>query len=79
MVWNHRVIATRKEPYGERSNEYQYAIHEVFYDNEGNITSWTEDAVGVVGDDMLEVKHSLNWMLEALNMPIIYADQVTFP
>ncbi|WP_324740108.1 hypothetical protein U8326_10060 [Tsuneonella sp. CC-YZS046] len=40
MTWNYRLI---------RHDEH-IALHEVFYDSSGKITSWTADAISFVAD-----------------------------
>jgi len=65
MSWNFRIIrhVTNDEPW--------LAIHEVFYDDDMNPHSCTQDPVTVVGADEAEVKWYLEKMAEALEKPII--------
>ena len=46
-----------------------YAIHEVFYDNNGNVQGMTNDPVKPWGDTKDELRLELMRMLEALNKP----------
>jgi hypothetical protein len=63
--WNHRVM--RKE---HDNSESTYGIHEVYY-KQGKANMWTEDPVEVTGDDVQELKQTLERMLLALEKPIL--------
>jgi len=91
MTWNYRIVRRRNEPYGEtalkvcRKNEidprdafgeFIYAIHEVHYDETGKAVMWTEKPCDVSGTDTNDIIFSLNAMLDALNRPILYLDDV---
>ena len=69
MTWNHRVLAH------EHKGELTFAIHEVFYNDDGIPDMCTEDPVGVVGDTLPELSQTLRRMLSALIEPILnYTD-----
>lgn len=69
MGWNYRVL---------RYSNGELGIHEVYYDEAGNPTSCTEDAVGPGGDDLAEIRAVMEDMKSALAQPILdYADIVT--
>ena len=69
MTWDHRVLAH------EHKGELTFAIHEVFYNDDGTPNMCTENAVGVVGDNLAELSATLRLMLSALTEPILnYAD-----
>lgn len=57
MTWNYRIIKhdTNTHPH--------FAVHEVFYDEVGNITSWTADPIDVTGESKREVLSMLKQML----------------
>ena len=55
MSWNHRIIKHGPE---------DYRLHEVFYDDDGHIEMWTEDAVGVSGASQGEVLSLLRQMVK---------------
>jgi len=63
--WNHRVIAIREE------RQDFFMIHEVHYDDDGNICSWTENPVSVSGDSLDEMRTTLHYMLRCLSKPIL--------
>ena len=65
MTWNHRVI---RHVY---DGEETFAIHEVFYDADGDPILCTTDAVGVWGNTIDEVKQILKWMSRAVRQPIL--------
>lgn len=62
MTWNHRVM---------RYADGSLGIHEVFYNDDGNPVSWTEEAIGVAGDNLEELREELTHMLRALDKPIL--------
>jgi len=63
--WNHRVVKTKD---GE---DDWYAIHEVFYDKDGNVDGMTKQPVSVGGNTIEELKWTLTKMLESLEYNII--------
>ena len=44
MTWNYRII------YHDKSDPSYYGLHEVYYNEDGSIASWTSDA-DIIGDD----------------------------
>jgi len=81
MSWNYRVIYHPPSKYkvGEKvfDREEYLAIHEVYYDEQGNPNSMTVDEI-VTGDEGSDSLVSLKWILEhqleALNKPILNKD-----
>jgi len=70
MPWNHRVIRHQtRNLFGDP--DVGFAIHEVYYDNDGNIKSMTSDSVKPWGDTKDELRLELLRMLDALNKPDI--------
>lgn len=72
MTWNYRVC---KETFPE--DDY-YSIREVYYNNNGEITAVTEDAVGVSGYTIDEMKFSLEKMNLALNKDVVDLNTIVF-
>lgn len=80
MSWNYRVI----EKDGFLPRELQtyknekvtfYEIHEVYYDNEGNITMFSADPISPYGDDLDDLAKDLEKIKEALKKPVLkYSD-----
>jgi hypothetical protein len=75
MTWNHRVIKYEtRNMFGDP--DVGFSIHEVFYDNDGNVRGMTAEAVKPWGDTKDELRLELLRMLEALEKPDLdLADQ----
>jgi hypothetical protein len=58
MTWNCRIIHHDKD-----ENPY-FAIHEVFYDEHGEVANWTTNPIDVSGKSQMEVTKALKQMLE---------------
>ena len=56
MSWNYRLM------YHEFEGEEWYAIHEVFYNDDGKIIGWTKDPIEVVADNAEGVDQVLQMM-----------------
>lgn len=70
MSWNHRVVK-RTYPNGDVS----FGIHEVFYDDNGNVTGCTEDPIGIVEDTKQDLYTTLNLLFDAFSKDVlIYED-----
>ena len=54
--WNYRIV---------EDEEGGYAIHEVYYDDMGVVTDWSEKGVGPYGETMRELNTDFNMMQEA--------------
>ena len=65
MSWNHRLMKMK-----DGEDDF-YQIHEVFYDIEGNVESYTKNGVTVGGNNIEEVKWVLLEMLAALDKPVL--------
>ena len=65
MTWNHRLV---KRTHGD---DVLYAIHEVYYDDQGAPESVTEDPVGVAEQSKDDIKTTLRHMERALTMPTL--------
>ena len=64
MSWNYRIIkSTFKMPSGDI--EERYAIHEVYYDNNGNIIGWSKDPVYISGESLSDLEGDLKLYREA--------------
>jgi|14BtaG_2_1085337.scaffolds.fasta_scaffold32907_2 hypothetical protein len=61
MTWNHRVIS--------REGQDELAIHEVYYDEDGEPNMVTNDAVGIYGETVEELRETLERMLKSLEAP----------
>lgn len=59
MTWNYRLI-----DFGTH-----VALHEVYYNADGEPTSWTENPASFVGDDVVEALRMALWDVE--NRPVL--------
>ena len=68
--WNYRIMK-RKNAQGQ----YDFGIYEVFYDDNGKVTSWTEDSLAPVCDSEDNLKAELKIMMDAFdNETLTYKD-----
>jgi len=61
MKWNYRVV--RKEKH--------ISIHEVYYDENGNAISISQNPVAPEAEDIKELKDTLELMMEAISKEIL--------
>lgn len=71
LGWNYRVIRKQVE-----IDYYQYEIHEVYYDDDGTIESWTEQPIAPFGESFLELQNDLNYMAKATQKPILEEKEI---
>jgi len=70
MAWSYRVVKTvTKIPLG--NIDISYCIHEVYYDENGDIVNISESLAHPLSDDLEGLKWSLERMMEACNKPVI--------
>ena len=83
MSWNFRVC---KQTFGF---VVKYSIHEAYYNDDGEIWGVTDDETGVASfihegppeteeDCLLEMKQTIDWMLEGFEKDIIDLDTIEF-
>jgi hypothetical protein len=65
MTWNYRII---KHDTAKRNH---FAIHEVFYDDKGKITNWTEQPIDIMGESKADIKRLLKQMTLDIETPIL--------
>ena len=68
MTWDYRVIFT---PYEEGSDEGEYTIREVYYNDEGEITAWSDEAAQFVGYDFWDFAEDFDHIAEAFDKPVL--------
>lgn len=68
MIWNYRVI----------EHDRFFAIHEVYYNDKGEITAISEDSVEPSGHTLKELKGDLEYFLQALNRPVLKKNEIAF-
>ena len=71
MTWNHRVVRRVWD-----SGETTYAIHEAYYELGQLADSITNDPVAVVGDNVEELRTTLQWMLNSLDKPVLNYEDI---
>jgi len=72
MVWNHRVIRHKDD----KGNVW-YQIHEVYYDEKDgkyHPTSVTVDSIAPYGEDVEELRSTLEMMIKCLGDPVLDYD-----
>ena len=65
MHWNYRLMRR------EHSGETTVAIHEVFYDDNGDVDGWTEGPCQPMGASPDGLLDDLKTMLEAFDQPVL--------
>lgn len=73
MTWNHRVVK-KIYPSGEES----FGIHEVFYNEKGEIYAYTEDPIDLACESTDALKEYIGWCLKACDQPILIDGEVIF-
>lgn len=69
-MWNYRVVKyVTAIPLGDR--DITYAIHAVYYDDNGEIANISERPEHPMSDDLEGLQRTLSKMIEACNKPII--------
>jgi hypothetical protein len=69
MTWNHRVMRYTTIDPVTKDKDLFYGIHEV-YNVDGEL-QYTAKAVPITGETPEELRELLNWMLKALDAPIL--------
>ena len=70
MSWSYRVVKTvTKIPLG--NIDISYGIHEVYYDDNGDIINISESLAHPISDDLEGLKWNLERMMEACKKPVI--------
>ena len=64
MYWNHRVIE-------HNTVENYEAIHEVYYNEVGEIQGWTEEPVAILKYEDDTWENILAWVVEATQKPVL--------
>ena len=68
MNWDYRVI----------NHDGMFTIHEVSYNDRGDITSISQDPMGPSGDTLEELKDDMEYFLQALEMPVLKKEEIVF-
>ena len=65
MTWNYRVIKHTTD------DVIYYGIHEVYYDDKQEPSSYSEDSIAPYGQTLEEIKSDLEKMVTALSKPVL--------
>ncbi len=64
--WNYRVIE-----YDEKFIGVTCGIHEVYYEDDGSIYTWSARACGIQGDSLEELSMEADRMMQAITLPVL--------
>ena len=68
MTWDYRVIEDKEN----------FRIHEVYYNDAGEITAISEDSIAPEGETLEELKDDLKYHFAALKRPVLKKDEIKF-
>jgi len=71
MSWNYRIMKRNSENSDEDTMNEWFEIHEVYYDSNGKIEGYTQNAISPGGYNLDELKLDLNLILKSLEKPIL--------
>ena len=74
--WNYRVVEKNIKDKIDCSeivyDNTSYSIHEIYYDEDGNITMWSEDSISPYGESCVkDLEVDIKFMFEACSKPIL--------
>lgn len=68
MTWDYRIIEDKEN----------FRIHEVYYNDAGEITAISEDSIAPEGETLEELKDDLKYYFAALKRPVLKKDGIQF-
>ena len=69
-MWNHRIIR-HIEHRTHMDDSIYYAIHEVYYDEDGKVKGWTEEPIRILEESLEDLKATLQRLSESFNNPVL--------
>ncbi len=72
MTWNYRLV---KRPVGD-DGHFAYAIHEAYYNADGEVWGLTENPVQLSADHINELKIDWLMLMEAFKAPVLNYDDI---
>jgi len=69
-MWNHRIIR-HIEKITHMDDSIYYAIHEVYYGEDGKIKGWTEEPIRIMEESLEDLKATLQRLSESFNNPVL--------
>jgi hypothetical protein len=70
MTWNYRIIKL------DQTKRGYFAVHEVFYNDKGKITNWTEHPIDITGESKVEIKRILKQMTLDVETPVLIESEL---
>tara|TARA_B100000676_G_C17633723_1_gene607971 strand:+ start:105 stop:341 length:237 start_codon:yes stop_codon:yes gene_type:complete len=72
-MWNNRIIKH------EKNGTIWYGVHEVFYNKDGSIYAYTEDAITIIGETEEETIEQMKQILRDIkDTPVLVASEIEF-
>jgi len=72
-MWNNRIVKHKKD------DAVWYSVHEVFYNDNGGISGYTEDPITILGETEEDVKSQLEMIMKDIEKhEVIDASTVEF-
>ena len=72
-MWNNRIIKH------EKNGTIWYGVHEVFYNKDGSIYAYTEDAITIIGETEEETIGQAEQILRDIkDTPVLVASEIEF-
>jgi hypothetical protein len=68
MDYDYRVVFV---PFEEGSDEGEYSIREVYYNEDGEVTWYSDEAVELSGEDFWEFADEFDAIAEAFEQPVL--------
>lgn len=65
MSWNYRVIKTLED------TKYVFGVHEVYYHEDGSLSSYTEDQMAPYGASIAELTTCIKRFEQAIHLPVL--------
>lgn len=69
MSWNYRVIKKAEEK--NENLESMFGVHEVFYDEDGDVVFWDDEPACVTGESFQAVADEFDMMALAFQKPVL--------
>ena len=72
-MWNNRIIKH------EKGGTTWYSVHEVFYNEDGSIYAYTDDAITIIGETEEETIEQVEQILRDIkDTPVLVASEIEF-
>jgi hypothetical protein len=69
-MWNHRIIR-HIEKTAHMDDSIYYAIHEVYYDENGKVKGWTEEPIRILAESLEHLKVTAERLVECFDNPVL--------